>query len=145
MLEDGAQHGVVGGQAGHAHAPALEVARAPDAPAGDHRGERTLDEGAHAHEVVAALAGEGKVVDVHHPEVGAPGRQELDRVAGGGRHAHLEVHAVALVGAVPDRGVDAGVHGVGLEVERQPDRLERRRARSRSRARRGARPRPRSR
>ena len=66
VLEDGAQHGVVGGQAGHAHAPALEVARAPDAPAGDHRGQRALDEGAHAHEVGAALAGQGQVVDVHH-------------------------------------------------------------------------------
>ena len=68
-----AQHGVVRGQPGHTDPPPLEVARAADAGAGDHRGERALHERAHAHEVAAALAGQGEVVDVHHREVGAAG------------------------------------------------------------------------
>ena len=71
MVQHGSEHRVVGGQAGHADPPALEVARAADAGAGDHRGERALHERAHAHQVLAALAGEREVVDVHDREVGA--------------------------------------------------------------------------
>ncbi len=113
------QHGVVRGQPGHTHAAPLQVTRAAYAGAGDHRGEGPLHERADPHQVLAALPGQPEVVDVHHRDVRPARAQELQRVRGRRGHAHLQVHAVALVRAVPDRGVDAGMHRVRLEVQRQ--------------------------
>ena len=110
VLDDRAQHRVVRGQARHAHAPSLEVARAAHLRAArDHRGERALHQRAHAHDVAAALAREAQVVDVHHGHVRPPGGQQLQRIGARGRHANPDV---------PGR-VDPRVDGVRLEVERQ--------------------------
>jgi hypothetical protein len=48
-------------------------------------------------------------VDVHDRHVRTAGRQQLQRVGAGGGNAHVELARV-----------DAGVHRVRLEIERQP-------------------------
>ena len=102
MLDHGAQHGLVGRQAGHADALALEVARARTPGAGDDRGERALHEGADADQVLAPLAREAEVVDVEHADVGAAGGEQLQRVgaAAGGR---ADPQPDAVVGVRPVR------------------------------------------
>ena len=120
VLDHRAQQRLVRGQAGHADAPALEVARASHlAACGDHRGERPLDERADPDHVLAAFARDAEVVDVDHRHVGAPGGEQLQRVGRGGRHADLEIDPVLAVEPEPLRRVDPGVHGVRLEVERE--------------------------
>ena len=121
MLQHRAEHRIVRGQPGHTDPPPGELTRAADAGTGDHGREWALHERAHAHQVAAALAGQCEVVDVHDREVGAAGGQQLQRVRGRRGHPDLEVHAMPLVGPVPDSRVDAGVHRVRLEVEREPD------------------------
>ena len=110
VLDDGAQDGVVRGQPGHAHPATLEVARAPHLRAArDHGRQRSLHQRADADDVAPALAREPEVVDVHHRHVGAAGGEQLQRVRARGRHADAEVLG----------RVDAGMHRVRLEVERQ--------------------------
>ena len=121
-LHDRAQHGVVGREARHAHALALQVARPADARAGDHRGQRALHDRADPHHVLAALAREAEVVDVHDRGVGAARQQELERIGGGGRRSHVQLQPVVAVEALADGREHARMHGVGLEVERQRDR-----------------------
>ena len=78
MLDDGAQHGVVGGQPGDAHPLALELARSPDLGTGDHRRQRSLDERADTDDVGAVLPGQAKVVDVDDRHVSAAAGQQLE-------------------------------------------------------------------
>ena len=116
-LHDRREHGVVGGQAGDADALALEVAGAGDVGLGEHGGQRQLGDRRHPDHVGALLASQREVVDVHHGEVGAPGVQRLHRIRGGRRLLHLQRDALGLVEAAGDRRVDAGMDGVGGEVE----------------------------
>ena len=87
---------------------------------GDHRRERALDDRADADEVEAALAGEREVVDVEDREL-APARlassfgASVD--ADGSRTSSVDARVVVV--AVGERRVDAGVDGVGLEVEHE--------------------------
>ena len=109
MLHDGAQHGLVGGEAGHADASPLEITRAPHIVAAcDHGRERPLDQRAHPHDVAARLARQPQVVDVHHRHVGPAGGEQLQRVGALAGHADLQA---ALV--------DARVDPIRLEVERE--------------------------
>ncbi len=120
---DRAQDGVVGGQAGDAGAPALEVARPRDLRLGDDGGQRALHEGHDADDVAPLLAGEGQVVDVEDRELRAPAEQELDAVGRGRRRRDAQVDALGAVEVALQRQVDAGVHGVGLEVQDELGRL----------------------
>ena len=120
-LHDRTQHGVVGWQPGDAHTAPLEVARRANVGPGDHGGERALHDRADSHDVLAALARQAQVVDVHDRGVGAARQQELERVRGGRRRAHLQREAVTAVEPFARRGEHAGVHGVGLEVQGQHD------------------------
>ena len=95
VLHDRVQHRLVRGQAGHAHALPLEVARPPYvAGARDHGRERALDERADPHDVAAGLARQAEIVDVHHRHVRAARRQQLQRVGARRGHADLQVGRV---------------------------------------------------
>ena len=131
-------------------APALEVARPRDLRLGDDGGERALHEGHDPDDVAPLLAGEREVVDVEDRELRAPAEQELDAVGRGRRRRDAQVDALGAVEVALQRQVDAGVDGVGLEVQDELGRLVRavlrararsppRRARRRGRARAGAR------
>ncbi len=89
------------------------------AVAGDHRGERPLDDRGDRDQVEAALAGDAEVVDVHHREVGAARGEQLGAVGGARGLLDLQVDALVREVAVRLRRVDAGVDGVRLEVEDQ--------------------------
>ena len=71
--QDGVEHGVVRGDAGDADGLAGEVGGGADLVrvAGDHRGERALDDRGDRDQVEAALARDAEVADVHDREVGA--------------------------------------------------------------------------
>ena len=56
-------------------------------------------------------------MDVDHGDVRAACGQQLERVGRGGRDAHAQVELAVGVEVVAQRGVDAGVDGVRLEVE----------------------------
>ena len=84
----------------------------------DQRRQRLADERADRDEVAARLARDREVVDVEHAELDLPARHELERVRAGAGLADLQ----RVAGHV-DRRVDR----VGHEVERDRDRLRRRR------------------
>ena len=117
----GVDHGFVGGQAGDADGPALEVAGAPDRAAarGDDRRQRPLDDRHRADDVEALLAGDPEVVDVEDREVDAAGGEQFRHRAGVAGLADLEVDAGVLVVAAALRRVDPGMDGVGREIEHQ--------------------------
>ena len=91
----------------------------------EHRRQRRLDDRHDADEVAALLAGEREVVDVEDREVGAAGDEQLDRVGRVRRRADVQLDAERGVVAARDRHVDAGVDGVGLEVQQQRRRAVR--------------------
>ena len=92
VLDHGAEHGLVRGQARHAHALSLEVARPADvAGARDHGRERALHQRADPDHVAARLAREAEVVDVHDRHVGPARREQLQRVGARRGHADLQV------------------------------------------------------
>ncbi len=117
----GVDHRFVGGQAGDADVVAVEVAGAADRAvgAGDHRGQRGVDDRHHPDQVEAALAGDPEVVDVEDREVGAAGGEQLRRVGRFARQVDCEVDAGPLVEALRLRCVDAAVDGVGREIEHE--------------------------
>ena len=117
--DDRAQHRDVRRQAGHAGAPAFQVARARDLRLREDGGQRTLDQRHHAHDVGALLARQAEVVDVEDRHVGAPALEQAQRVGGCARRPHLELHALRVVVPAGGREVDARVHAVGREVEQQ--------------------------
>jgi hypothetical protein len=120
---DRAQDGIVGGQAGDPGALTLQVARPRDLGLGDDGGQRALHEGHHADDVAPLLAGQGQVVDVEDRELRAPGEQELDAVGRGRRRRDAQIHALGAVEVALQGQVDAGVHGIGLEVQDELGRL----------------------
>jgi hypothetical protein len=78
-----------------------------------------VDDRADADQVEAPLAGDREIVDVEDRELGPAAREQLRRVGGGGGLADRQPDAGVLVGAARLRRVDAGVDGVGLEVQDQ--------------------------
>ena len=112
------QHRVVGGQAGDADPPALEVARRADARARDHRRERLLHERHHAHDVGARSRASprswmSRIAASARPDCSSLSAS-VDAPGAGRQLDALRLVVAALVGQV-----DAGVHGVGLEVQQQ--------------------------
>ena len=99
--------------------PSRSRVRSPRDLEGEHGGQRALDDGHDADEVGAALAGQAQVVDVEDREVGLAGLQEPQRVGRLTRAADVELGALGAVVAARRGHVDAGVHGVGLEVEQE--------------------------
>ena len=93
--------------------------------AGDHRGQRALDDRHHADQVEAALAGDPEVVDVEDREVGAArpraasARRSIRRARGSSGRPRRRGRSPGL------RGVDPGVDGVGGEIEHQGRALRR--------------------
>ena len=101
--------------------PPSRSARRADrvAVASDHGRERAVDDRADADQVEAALAREREVVDVEDRELRPVAGEELRRVGRRRRLADVERDAGVVVVAVGERRVDAGVHGVGLEIEHE--------------------------
>ena len=109
---------IVGGKAGHSHRSALKVTRPADVDRIDqHRRQRALHDRRDPHHVEAALPRQAQVVDVQDRELGAA---RLEQLRGVGRRRWLLYPQVdprvAVVAALESR-IDAGVHGVGLEIE----------------------------
>jgi hypothetical protein len=116
---DRAENGLVRGQPAHPGPLPLERCGRPDRGLCEHGRERALHERHHADDVAALLAREPEVVDVEDRHVGAARLQQLQRVGRGARLADLQLDALGLVVAALGRHVDAGVDGVGREVEQQ--------------------------
>ena len=109
---------IVGGKAGHSHRSTLQITRAADVGRIEqHRGQRALHDRRDPHHVKAALARQAQVVDVEDRELGPAGLEQLRSVGRARRLLHAQVDPrVAIVAALEGR-IDAGVHGVRLEVE----------------------------
>ena len=70
-------------------------------------------------QIEALLAGDSQVVDIEDREVGPPRRQQFRRVGRFPRHVDAEIDPCVAVETLRERRVDAGVGGVGGEIEHQ--------------------------
>ena len=102
-----------------------EVGRARDPRLGqrDQRGQRPRDEGGDRDHRQPLVAGEQDLGLVGDRQVGPPGGHLADRRRGVGGDLGLDLEPGLVEVAALERGVDPGVVGVDVEVERQGERL----------------------
>ena len=117
MAHDRRQHRGVRPRGRNAHALALELARAPDRPAGDDRGERPLHDRHDPDDVAAALAGPGEVVDVEDRELRTGADEALQRGRPDTRGLQAQLDPLGAVEVAHERELEPRVDGGGRSVE----------------------------